>query len=309
MRRKRIIRWLLCVLTGVILFLFFLYVHYQSDSVELLLIESRLIGWDIAPLIVRGIVGIGWLLALLMLVPFSARKRASEAAFVFFAVFTTFFIAQWLLYGNLGKCRCFHLYLNNNILTIILIGAGVTTLTMLTRIGLNQTRESISMSLQRALLIAGFLGTQLLSFGFNPLRMGVDDPLPPGTHLPLDLLYPEKGRKPSVDLRKGKHIVAFMSFTCPYCKTAARKFRVLKKLNPRLPLFMVVTGKKENERSFFEKTGAANVPHFKYVSKDIFWQLARHSIPSIYLIEHSSVYKRIHHSELNKKHIEAWLNQ
>lgn len=300
-------QWLFSVLSALMFFYIFLEIHYESDSIELLLIENKIIGWDSAPYLVRFSVAGAWLIALLCLFPNQFRKWALYIIMFIAGITAAYITLQLVRYGVKGQCRCFHLYLNHNpykVLITLFISSGIPLLAIILykkdKLLWNKKLQYLTVML----LMSGFL---VLSFSLNPLYYEIKDPPKPGTYLPLNLLYPENGRKPSTDLRKGKYIVGFMSFTCPYCKIAAKKFRVLKKLNPDMPLYMIVTGLKENERQFFEKTGSANVPHFKYVNKDIFWELAQNAIPSIYLIENSVIVSRIHHSQLRKKNIEQWL--
>jgi hypothetical protein len=61
------IQFILHLLIAVLLFLLFLNVHFESDLIEVLIIELGIIGWDIAPYIVRGLVGLAWGASLLLL--------------------------------------------------------------------------------------------------------------------------------------------------------------------------------------------------------------------------------------------------
>src|SRR5690606_12511562 len=50
------------------------------------------------------------------------------------------------------------------------------------------------------------------------------------SRLPLSIMYEGKNGTSTIqdDLRKGKHLIAFMSLTCPHCKAAAAQLEKLK---------------------------------------------------------------------------------
>ena len=128
--------------------------------------------------------------------------------------------------------------------------------------------------------------------------------------LELSLLYAaedtSKVEVPKVDLRKGKHVLAFMSLTCPHCRVAAKKFRLIKKNNPALPIYFILNGIKTNYAEFMEDTKADNIPSSYCLGKS-FIQLASTTLPRIYYLDKGVVVKKVDYFELNQYAIEHWM--
>ena len=128
----------------------------------------------------------------------------------------------------------------------------------------------------------------------------------------LNLLYqPEDTVKveiPKIDLSKGKYVVAFMSLTCTHCRVAAKKFRLIKKNNPDLPIYFVLNGEKSNYKPFIDETKADNIPNSFCLGKT-FVQLASTNLPRIYYLDNGIVVKKVDYYELNQYAIEDWINK
>ncbi len=124
----------------------------------------------------------------------------------------------------------------------------------------------------------------------------------------LQPLY-EEAAKPTVDLRKGKHIVAFMSLSCPHCKKAAFLFHILKKQHPELPLYMVLAGDDADEKNFFEETKSMSVPHLRFKNMDAFMQYAKEGVPAIFYINNSVIERKANYFQLDPGYMSTWLKQ
>src|ERR1035437_1879237 len=80
---------------------------------------------------------------------------------------------------------------------------------------------------------------------------------------PLDLtfLYNNPSyKKPVVDLRKGKHILAFLSMSCPHCKLAALKLGIMAKNNPNLPVYFILNGDSADLKQFYAYSNTEDIP-------------------------------------------------
>ena len=300
------IQYILHLLMAVLFFLLFLNVHFESDLIEVLFVELGIAGWDIAPYLVRGLVGLSWGTSLLLILPNHFNKNIA-----FLVTLFSFAIALYIAYQLFGNNNfiCENnvlLYINNPTQTLLITASvfafGIVSLFFRSGYSL------FSKKVNTIILIAGFLITGVLSFVFNPLKIETKV-VNNATKLPVELLY-QTNLKPNTDLTKGKFIVAFMSYSCKYCQIAAKKFRVLQKLNKNIPLYMVVGGLAENETLYFSNTCSQSINHFKISDEhnDAFWKLSGARIPAIYLIDNTKIYKQIHYSALNKKEIENWLN-
>ncbi len=307
MKKSTIVfQYILYLIIAVLFFLLFLNVHFESDLIEALFIELGIAGWDIAPYMVRGLVGLAWGASLLLIFPNSFSRNIALIVSLFSLV-TGLYIAYQLFGNNKSHCENNVLLYINNPKQTLLLAAGAFVFGMVSRFFKNDF-SLFSKKVNTVILVASLLLTCILSFAFNPLHIEtkvVND----ASKLPVELLY-QTNLKPGADLTKGKYIVAFMSYSCKYCQIAAKKFKVLQKLNQDIPLYMVVGGLAENEALFFSNTCSASVNHFKISEEhtDAFWKLSGARIPAIYLIDNTKIYKQIHYSALNKKEIENWLN-
>jgi hypothetical protein len=97
-----------------------------------------------------------------------------------------------------------------------------------------------------------------------------------------------------------------MSLTCGHCRIAAKKFRLIKKNNPALPIYFVLNGDKGKYKEFIEDTKADNIPSSYCLGKS-FIQLASTNLPRIYYLDNGVVIKKVDYFELNQYAIEYWL--
>jgi thiol-disulfide isomerase/thioredoxin len=130
---------------------------------------------------------------------------------------------------------------------------------------------------------------------------------PPNNYeLKLDLLYNNATLSiPPKKLSKGKHIIAFMSLTCPHCRIAAKKIRIIADRNNSISFYFVLNGEDKNLKSFFEDTHTSNMPYCILNGKN-FVYLAGTTMPRIYLINNSMVQYDVNYIDLNQKEIEKW---
>ena len=297
---------LLCIIAAVLFFLAFLEVHYKSDLYEILLVETHLPAWDFAPYLTRVLVGLAWGASFMLLLPNHFRKYIAVTVIAASLIIVLFFVYH-LFISNKLYCESSFLPYVSNANQMLLYFSGVFVFSLL--VVLVKSQFSLFQKKINATIFAfSVVATMALSFVLNPLSIEtrvVND----ATKLPVELLY-QAAAKPEIDLTKGKHIVAFMSYSCGYCTIAARKFRAMQKLNAKIPFYIIVGGAPENKNRFFETTCAESLKHFIITeeNQDAFWKLAGSSIPAIYLIDNTRIYKQIHYSKLNKKEIEYWLN-
>jgi glutaredoxin len=126
--------------------------------------------------------------------------------------------------------------------------------------------------------------------------------------LDLDLLY-KFSPAPSVELRTGKHIIAFMSLTCPHCKKAAYLLHIIHDEHPDIPIFLVLNGTDTFKQKFFDETHAEHVPYLYYHHSEEFMKLAGPGVPAIFWVnngiaEYKSTYA---YYQLDPAYMEQWL--
>ena len=128
-------------------------------------------------------------------------------------------------------------------------------------------------------------------------------------HYPIDLhwLYENpNGKPPPIGLTKGKHILAFLSTTCPHCRLAAYKLHVMHGRNPLLPIFLVLNGKPENIADFYNETKANDIPAINL--KGVYMlKMSGPQLPAIFFINNDTVIKKPNYMQLNQAEAEKWL--
>ncbi len=108
------------------------------------------------------------------------------------------------------------------------------------------------------------------------------------------------------ELSKGKHIIIFLSLTCPHCRIAANKIRILHQRNPTIPFYMVLNGDDESLKPFFENTNTQDIPHCMLLGRN-FVYLAGTNMPAIYLVNNSVVEHEINYMDMDQAELEKWL--
>jgi hypothetical protein len=130
-------------------------------------------------------------------------------------------------------------------------------------------------------------------------------------HDPIDLsaIYTKSTPVPATDLRGGKHIIAYLSATCPHCKKGAYLIQILHRQYPSFPLFMLINGTPDLERSFLEETKSAAVPHALMGDTPAFTKMSGPAVPTILWINNSVVEFRSYYTDLEPGTIREWLKQ
>ena len=255
----------------------------------------------IAGIVARLFVGFELLLGGFLLCHLYLKRftyPAVIALLIFFSVYLMFLISTQ---GDGGNCGCFgEAYAMKPSAGIVknIILLGVTAVLWLIY-PLAPYKGSA--------WITGIIGTAalIIPFLFFPLRASRT---PKVVERPIDLnaLYAEQPQ-PSVDLRKGKHVVAFMSLSCPHCKKAAFLFHVIRKQHPELPLFMIITGSDPYEKAFFEESRSEDVPHFRFRNTEVFMRYAPEGVPAIYYINNSVIERDANYFQVDPENIKEWL--
>jgi hypothetical protein len=130
-----------------------------------------------------------------------------------------------------------------------------------------------------------------------------------GYKAPLDLMYgPDQLHPPAVDLTKGKHILLFLSMTCPHCKIAARKFSIIYKQNPALPIQMILNGDTTEINSFYKETKSENLPYNYFLGGKKFFKLVGPQVPMVFWMNDGIVEKKTIFQLTEKSEIEKWLD-
>jgi uncharacterized membrane protein YphA (DoxX/SURF4 family) len=309
-RLQQISALLLSVLLGLV----FLYSGYSKlvpiiETFEFTFVDLGIANWYSAPIFARLLIGFELFLGLLLVLNYRLRKITLPLTFIVLALFTIYLAMQVMLNGDQGNCGCFgerikmtpvQAILKNSILAVLAISLYLLSEGWKTRF--------------QALLISSCLMISMsLPFVINPIDYSytsnnLDEKI--NYPLELDLLYNSNDTSqieiPEIELRKGKHVVAFLSLTCSHCRIAAKKFRLIKKNNPELPVYFILNGNKRDYPDFMKDTKTENIPSSFCLGKT-FVQLSSAHLPRIYYLDNSRVVKKVDYFELNQYSLEEWL--
>ena len=299
---------------SILLGLVFLYSGYTKiypviEPFEFTFVDIGVANWYTAPVLARVVIGLEFLIGLLLILNYRLKKLSLPLAFGVLLFFCLYLGLQILLNGNTGNCGCFGEHLKMTPLQAI-----IKNLAMLAGVGfVYKFYEGWKTAYHKLLLSVVSVTCLGLPFVVNPIDFTYSsNNLMEKINYPLDLklLYaPEDTAKvevPRIDLRKGKHVLAFMSLSCPHCRIAAKKFRLIKKDNPEISIYFVLNGDKEKYAAFIEDTQASNIPSSFCLGKT-FVNLASAHLPRIYYLDDGMVVKKVDYLEMNQYQMEQWM--
>lgn len=254
--------------------------------------------------IARFMIGMEVLLGLFLLCHIFLKQFTYRAVIAILMVFIVYLLIVILKQGNSGNCGCFGDKLAMKPLTAIWKNLAMIAVTVLLMyiypVKPYKHQEYVCLIIGMVAFASPYI--------ISPLYTG-SDPEKNGKAINLDPLY-QYTPAPQVDLRKGKHIIAFMSLTCPHCKKAAYLLQIIHHEHPGYPIFIVLDGADMFQKPFFDETHAEAVPHLYFHHTEDFMQMAGPSVPSIYwvnngIIEYKSTYA---YYQLDPKFMAKWLN-
>lgn len=283
---------------------------YPIEPFEYTFVDLGVGSWAMAPFIARFMIGIEFFIGLMLFFSLYLKKftlKLTAATLVFFTVYLLFMI---LHEGNNGNCGCF-----GNAIVMTPLQAVIKNIIMLAVCFIiYKFHEGYSLGKLTFWLSALFLLTSLamphilnyvdLSYSKAYLNKPEDR-----FTLELDTLYNNAEKNiPPKTLSKGKHILAFMSLTCPHCRIAAKKIRIMHEKNPAIDVYFVLNGEDEKMKSFYEDTKTENIPYCKLRARP-FVYLAGTNLPTIYLVNNSVVDHWVDYLILNQSEVEKWLQE
>lgn len=257
----------------------------------------------LANIIAHLFIGFEFLLGLFLLCHIFLKSFTYPITILLLVVFIIYLGVVLLQQGNTGSCGCFGdkiamkpaAAIWKNIAMIVI----TAILIKIYPIKPYKNQEWIAVVVGMLALIVPFIVV--------PLN-GNNEPETVSQHINLEPLY-AGAPAPDVNLRQGKHIVAFLSLTCPHCRKAAYLLQIIHQQHPDIPIYMVLNGQPINDSSFFAQTHATQVPHLLYRNTEGFMQMAGPYVPSIYWIDNSTIERKSNYYQLDPGNMEAWLKQ
>lgn len=275
---------------------------------EYTMVEHIHMPWMLSALAARFFVGLeGGLGALMALQLFGKRKWVLKTALWLLVAFSVYLVFLWITVGNNVNCGCFGDAIWMNASTSLLKNAA-----LLVGVGLLLTRywdglRFKGMNLIAFLLPIGAITTVYIIFPIPP--QGADWLKQKDKYtLNLDQVYaPTNTKIPDIDLRQGKHIVAFLSAQCPHCQKAAYKMHVMKHSDATLPFYLIIGGQAELS-DFWKKTEAKDLPYSR-LEKYAFLRYTHGSFPMILWLNNDTVVASSTYLDLDQQEIEDWLKK
>lgn len=312
----KIVVRILLILLSISLGLVFIYSGYTKllpviETFEFTFVDIGVGNWYTAPIIARLLIGLEFFIGLLLILNYNLKKFTLPLTIGLLIFFCIYLTAQIIISGDKGNCGCFgeHLKMTPSeaiIKNVLMIGLSLLIYFFWEGWKVKSNKLFIVSAFVPALATCFILNPVDYTYSTNNLDEVVNYPLE------LNLLFvPEDTSKveiPTVDLRKGKHVVAFVSLKCPHCRIAAKKFRLIKKNNPELSIYFILNGDKKDLPMFYEDTHSDNIPASFALGKT-FVQLAGTNLPRIYYLEDTKVVKKVDYYELNQYDIENWIKE
>jgi uncharacterized membrane protein YphA (DoxX/SURF4 family) len=281
---------------------------YPIEPFEYTFVDLGIGGWRLAPFIARFMIGLEFLIGFLLITGLYIKRftiKLTVGSLIFFSIYLIFVILNT---GNNGNCGCFGTAISMTPLQALIKNAVMLVLCYFIYKyydGLNFGK--IGKWLFGTLFITAFALPHILNyvdFNYSEAYLTKKE-----NHfkLELDSLYSNaKIHTPPKTLSSGKHIIAFMSMSCPHCRVAAKKLRLIKEQNPAISIYLVLNGDYNKIQPFFEDTKAYNIDYCILNGKN-FVYLAGVDMPAIYMVNNSVVENWINYMQLDQEEIEKWL--
>lgn len=306
---KIIFRTILCLIVGGVFIFSGLSKIPTLEQFGWTIVEASFLNWTLAEWIARIIIGLELLTGVLFILQFYIRKWVVPLSLLLLIFFSLYLIYVLILFGNDGNCGCFgDVVPMSPIESLLKNGALILAILIIRKLN-----PYYAFKWKKIATIVVILASLSVPFFMNPPESIYiqEKTVSQNKPIPLSILYNSaKNQAPSVELRKGKHVIAFLSLTCRFCRKAARKMAIMKKANPELSFYMVLNGDSANIAPFFDETRATNIPSSMFNGAEDFVKVnGSHSFPSIKWIQDTTVIRESNYINLDEKEILKWQNE
>jgi len=274
---------------------------YPIEPFELTFIDIGISTWQLSPFFARFIIAAEIFIGLLLVLNIKLKNFTLKAAFILLLIFSIYIIYLLILEGNDANCGCLGSILQltpveslikNIVLLGILFLLMKKELTSKLKIKITNPKSQILNPKSQWITAVILLVSCAIPFILNPVQLYQAD-----NNLGKDLPYALKlGNIPnpilnnkSIDLSKGKKILAFLLVNCPHCKNAAYKLAIANKKYD-LPEIYFIFRDNENDIADFMKESKSDFPYVLFNEKE-FFKIINGIFPTIMYLEDSNVHK------------------
>lgn len=278
---------------------------FPIEYFEYQLVGSHLVSWTVAPFFSRLIIGFEFFIGTSFIVNIDYKKLVVKCTALVISIFSVYIVYRLFAFGNESNCSCF-----GDVVVISNASSLVKNIIILLLL-LVLWKYHHGWTYRYPKMIISLLGIAsfVTMFIVNPVNKEFvvrADMSAVNYPLNLDFLYQNPQYKtPAVDVRKGKHIIAFLSMSCPHCKLAALKLGIMKRNTPALPIYFILNGDSNDLKKFYTYTNAQHVPS-SIVLGERFTNLAGFNLPAIVWIENAMVIKKSLYVDLTESDIMQW---
>lgn len=312
MTRKQLLTNIFMFILSSTMGLLFIYSGYSKlepiEPFEFTFVDLGIGGWRSAPFIARFMIGLEFFIGLLLIFGLFIKRITIKLTAVSLVIFCLYLVFVIINTGDNGNCGCF----GNKISMTpseALIKNGITLISCFFLYkyynGLNYGK--FSKWLFGTLFISAFALPHILNYIDLDYSSAYLTKKEDHFKLELDSLYKDaKKNIPPTTLSKGKHIIAFMSMSCPHCRIAAKKLRIMHEKNQTISMYLVLNGEDNKIKPFFEDTKATNIDYCILNGKNFIY-LAGLDMPAIYMVNNSVVENWVDYMHLDQSKIEEWM--
>lgn len=283
---------------------------YTSSSLEAFtwhIANAGLSNLTLASIIARLLIGLEILVGMLLLFHISLKKITFPLAISLLSIFSLYLIYIIFQQGNKGDCGCFGDAISMKPITALVKNGLLLLLTFY----LLKFYSLRLFNINKITIFIFILLTFSIPFVAQPFHTDERKPEIVHEHIDLQPLYISenpRNKAPKVELRKGKHIIAFLSLTCPHCRKAAFELQIIHEQHPEIPIFFVLNGNPLFLKDFYEETHAEKIKNIHFFGPDEMMEMAGPMLPAIYWVNNSTIERKSNYYQLDPKLMLAWLH-
>lgn len=307
MDRGKLVQLILRILLGLVFIFSGLTKLFPIEYFEVLLVKNHILNWFLAPYIARLFIGLELTIGILLILG-TRIKFTLYMAISLLLVFTGYLLWSYIFQGNSENCGCFGTFLIMSpleaiIKNVVMIGIGVVLFVSKTQNGFEVPLSTI------CLVTLSCLAAPFVINNISETTVNVRDKEALNFHLDIGSIADSSNVKQVSLLKKGKHIIGFLSYACTHCRMAAAKAQAIRSNNSTLPISFIMAGNLVNKEIFFKQSMSYAVPYI-HITDDAFLRITGGEFPVFYFLENDTVkLRRFGHIELNQAEMEEWMSK